>query len=318
MVRRESLIIVEDPALAHVTKFRTEQWRLHNRFVHWGSGTSLFFAICLQSYPSLYIFPFCLAVYGFGMLRAMKQKDPASRYSEIAVNKQYEIDPDSHFVCDSQISLRYLRSPQYRMFKLEDHEARDEQNTNLVYTTFAFGAMQILRGIYSNSFIPQMVKRGYEDTLINPMTSQPLNLFEQLKKRFFTFGNTPGAGRSDTVHWIVQNGLFYYFFLRHIPWAIQTCLEHLEREYVMETTIRYLQFRNLCGEEKYEFPARNLYWTMQKDYPNNRILKEMYDHFNDPPEGYYESEEFLSTRVPEKIGWRDVIRRWKISYYRNW
>lgn len=318
MIRRESLIIVENPALAEVTKFRTEQWRLLNRFVRWGCGTSMFFAVFFRTYPFLYIFPFCLAFYGAGMLRAMMRKDPAYLYSECCVNKQYELDPDSHFTCDAEISLKYLRSPQYRMFKLENHEQREVENLKFLLLASVTSVVQMFRTIYDFDIVPHMVKRGFYDANMKSQFSQPLNIFQQLRKRLLPFGNNSGPGRADTFHWLVQNALFYYFFAQHTPWALQQCLEFLEREHAMETTIRYLQFRNLCGEERYEFPARNLYWTMQKDFPNNRILKEMYDHFNDPPEGYYESQDFLETREPEVLSLKEVIRRWKISYNRRW
>lgn len=158
--------------------------------------------------------------------------------------------------------------------------------------------------------------RGHQPNLES--TPVPLNIFQQLRKRFFTFGNNPEPGRSDMVHWIVQNALFYYFFLRRIPWMIQTCLEYTDREQRMAMSIRYLQFRNLQGEERYEFPARNLYRTMQKDFPDNRVLEELRDHYHAPPDGYYESENFLKTRKTEDVTFKQALRRWKVSYYRNW
>lgn len=148
MIRRECLIIVEDPALAQVTNYRTEQWRLLNRYVRWGSTVSVIFATFFRRWTTLYILPFCLATYGYGMLRVMKLKDPASRYSECAVNKQYEVDPDSHIVSDAQVSMRYLRSPQYRMFKLESHSKRDKQNRKLYFFTLVWGIIAFVRNIY--------------------------------------------------------------------------------------------------------------------------------------------------------------------------
>ncbi|CAL8112972.1 unnamed protein product [Orchesella dallaii] len=317
MMRRESLIIVEDAALANVTKFRTEQWRLLNRFVWWGGTVSMLLGIFFTRYPSLHLLPLSLAIYGYGVLSAMKQKDPASRYSECCVNKQYELDPDSSETCDAKISMKYLRATQYRMFKLEDTIQRDKENRGLIRLTVAFNIGCTLLGIYNYDYVPHVIKSRMDQTM-QTKDFQPINILENLKNRFFTFGSAHSPGRTDLIHWLAQTGLFYYFFVRHIPWIIQTGLEYMEHEQAMEISIRYLQFRNLEGEERYEFPARNLYRTMQKDYPTNRVLKEMYDHYNDPAEGYYESDDFLMTRKPYQITLRDAIRRWKIAYYRNW
>ncbi|ODN03991.1 hypothetical protein Ocin01_02638 [Orchesella cincta] len=317
MMRRESLIIVEDAALANVTKFRTEQWRLLNRFVWWGSSVSILLGMFFTSYPSLHLLPLSLAIYGYGVLNAMKQKDPASRYSECCVNKQYELDPESSETCDAKVSMKYLRSTQYRMFKLEDTLQRDKENKYLIWFTVLFNVGCTLRGIYNYDYAPHVI-RNRTDQGMHTGGFRPLNIFNQIANRFITFGNSRGPGRADLIHWSAQNALFYYFFIRHIPRLIQAGLEYVEHEHIMEISIRYLQFRNLEGEERYEFPARNLYRTMQKDYPTNRILKEMYDHFHEPDEGYYESEEFLTTRQPYKITLKDAIRQWKIAYYRKW